>query len=511
MPAPFKTFVTLAEVADHHAEARPGRIALTDGDLELTWDEVRTRTRRLAARLLGLGISHGDRVAVLSHNRPEIIEVQLACARIGAIFTPINTRLSTSELTDVVELVEPGVIFHDGTHTKQVDRLCKGLRRIDFDGDSSFGYASLVELPTSIERPGHVGADDPAVMIFTSGTTGTPLGAVLTHGQIAANHRQFLQGLPITEDTVNYAVAPLFHVAGLNTITGPTLVAGGTSVFTKRFDAGQVLADVGRFDVTTTFMVPTMWHDLVAHPDFAAGALDRLEFGLVGGARCPRSVEQSLADRNIPVYEGYGMTEAGPMVTLRAPGPDTSAPRSVGPPGPDVELRVVDRASNVIRDREVGELQVRAPNVMSGYWRDEAATKDALRDGWLSTGDLGFLADGSFHLLDRVDDMINSGAEKIYPSEIEHLVATHPSVRDVAVIGTPHPRWGEAVTAVVVPEDDRPMPDLQSLRDHLSDEIARYKLPRRLELVASLPRNGAGKLQRREVRSMLVPERPAAS
>jgi fatty-acyl-CoA synthase len=503
-------FATLADVAAHHASTTPDRPALVAESLALSWREVETRTRRLAARLMALGLSVGDRVAVLSQNRPEVIEVQLACARIGAIFTPLNTRLSYLELRRLMELVEPGALVHDRAHHGLVQRLSPGMRRIDFDGDTSFGYASLVEMPTKLESLEPVDPALPAMMIFTSGTTGTPLGAVLTHRQLAANHRQFLQLLPIDARTVNYAVAPLFHVAGLNTITGPTLLAGGTSVFARRFDPDTALSQIEDFRITASFMVPTMWQDLVAHPRFTDGAADGLEFGLVGGASCPQSVEQSLAERGVPLFEGYGMTEAGPMVTLREPDPHAASPHAVGAPGPDVELRIVDEHERPLDAGDVGELQVRAPKVMSHYWRDRAATEATVRDGWLSTGDLGYLDKGQFHLLDRVDDMINSGAEKVYPSEVEALLVDHPSIDEAAVVGTEHPRWGQMVTAVVVPHPDH-TPDLKSLRRHLSGHIARYKCPRRLELVASLPRNGAGKLLRSQVAQMIVTQRPKAS
>lgn len=509
MDTPTKHISTIAGWVARHAERRPDHLALVSRKAQLTWSQVDERTRRVAARLVALGVEPGDRVAVLAQNRPEVIEVQVACALAGAIFTPLNTRLSMPELRRLTDVVEPRVVFHDEIHAVFADELCTRVRRVNFDRSERLSYENLVTGPTRFNGRDGITPDTDAMLIFTSGTSGTPLGAVLTHRQVLANHQQFLQTLPIDQDTVNYAVAPLFHVAGLNTITGPTLIAGGASVFAPGFDPEQALDDIRDFGINTSFMVPTMWGDLVDSARFGEVAAAGLDFALVGGARCPARIKAAMREHEVPFYEGYGMTEAGPMVTLRTPSAEAQR-FSVGRPGPFVELRIVGDDDSPLDSGEIGELWVRAPNVMERYWKNPEATQDALRQGgWLATGDIGHISDGAFHLLDRVDDMINSGAEKVYPSETEAVLESHPDVREVAVIGTDHPRWGDVVTAVVVPHQGA-APTLSSLREHAAGKIARYKLPRRMEQLASLPRNGAGKILRREVASMLFSEKSAA-
>jgi fatty-acyl-CoA synthase len=500
---------TLAGWVDQHAEQTPDAVGLVSFGVELDWRAIRDRTRRLAARMLALGVDYGDRVAVLSHNRPDVIEVQVACARIGAVFVPLNTRYALEELRETIAAVDPALLFHDQEHAAHAGSARFSGPLLDFDGPSERlrpDHDALSALDRAADR---VDGQTPAMILFTSGTTGASLGAVLTHAQVDANHRQFLDTLPIDETTVNYAVAPLFHVAGLNTITGPTVVAGGTNVFAPRFDAGRALRDVEDYGITASFMVPTMWRDIAEHPLFERGAADGLECALVGGARCAPSLRRAYANRDIPFYEGYGMTEAGPMVTVRPPDMEPASAYSVGRAGPQVELRIVDRDARVLPDGARGELEVRAPNVMDRYWQEPAATASTLNDGWLSTGDVGYLRNQQFQLLDRLDDMINTGGEKVYPSQVEAVLGEHPELADLGIVGTDHPRWGEAVTAVVVASGST-VPSLEELRAFGARELAGFKLPKRLEVVAELPRNSAGKLLRREILQVLQREQSAA-
>lgn len=444
-----------------HAENTPFRLAVADDTQRWSWAQLDAEGARWAAALAAHGVRAGDRVALWSDNRIEHWALLVACARLRAIFAPLHTRATPAVLAPLLDALAPRVVLVEPARAIQARSAWAGaLMTLD------------APLPPAHEAQGSGASDeDHDVMILhTSGTTGRARGAVLSASALAANARQFVATLGLEADDVSYAVAPLHHVAGLNVLTTPLMWVGGASWCDARFDASRALEVFARGQVSCAFMVPTMWQAIVDHPDFARASLGRLRLGVVGGAACPPRVRQALAARGVELTIGYGLTEAGPMVSTLRGALDAPA-GALGWPAPEVSVRLSAQQ----------ELEVRAPNLMRGYWRDAEATAAAMTaDGWLRTGDLA-REDPRFGLMltGRLADRIVTGGENVYPQPIEAALMTHPLVREAHVFGTPHPVWGEVVTALIRAEPDAQIA-LDALRAHTADALGDYEQPRRL-------------------------------
>ncbi|MEL6182227.1 MAG: AMP-binding protein, partial [Myxococcota bacterium] len=481
---------TLAAWAHHHAKTRPTALALAtpDGPTH-TWQRLDHQARRLAAGLHRRGVSIGDRVLLGFPNHTLHLEALLACAHLGAICVPLNTRWSAPEAHWALEHAQPRAVLLDSERAAGWRWNLDPARDLVLEEDAYTALTSSGAEPPEVD----VDPDWPAVMLYTSGTTRRSKGVLLSHRNLASSARQFVQGLGLTASDVNYAVAPLFHTAGLGVMTLPLMAVGGASVIATRFEpeaALRAMADSQQesaLQCTCAFMVPTMWYALAHHEGMESLTFDRFRLGVVGGAPCPQELRERLNEHGLPLAVGYGMTEAAPMGTLLMP--DQGHPDSVGQPGPQVELQVMDAEGQPAPLGTAGEVVLRGPNIMCGYWRNEEATRAAFaQGGWLRTGDIGWLdTEGFLTLVDRREDMIISGGENIYPSEVESVLEKHPKVAEVAVIGTPEPRWGEVVTAVVVAAQGEQVV-LEELREWAAQELGRFKLPKRLVHVALLPR-----------------------
>ena len=343
-----------------------------------------------------------------------------------------------------------------------------------------------------------------AIIMYTSGTTGRPKGAMLTHGNLWWNNTNALHTLDVVHDDVTLVVAPLFHIGGLNVITLVTWQKGGEVVLHRSFDPAACLADIARYGVTTFFGVPAMFLFLSQHPDFAAADLSSIRMFICGGAPLPEPLLRLYLDRGVPIQQGYGLTETAPMVTFLTAEHSLTKLGSAGRPPLFTEVRIADTDNTTVTEPLArGEVCVRGPNVLAGYWNRPDATAEAIdADGWFHTGDVGYLdGDGFLFIADRVKDMVITGGENVYPAEVESVLFAHPGIAEVAVIGLPDERWGEAVTAVVVAKAQPPT--LEELREFAGRSLARYKLPTRLQIVEVLPRNPAGKVLKFELREPL--------
>jgi long-chain acyl-CoA synthetase len=412
----------------------------------------------------------------------------------GAVAVPLNPAAPGPELQREAQVVEPRLVLVSG-HAG-----IAGVEALPADLDG--GATGAPGVPPAVARAD----DDLAVLLFTAGTAGAPRAAMLTHGNLAANIGQVLDhpGLTLHPSDVALGALPLFHVFGLNAVVGVALAAGASVVLVDHFDPAATVAALRNRGVTMLAGVPQMYAAWLALDGTSApaDAFDGVRLAVSGAAALPREVADGFHERfGLVVHEGYGLTEAAPIVSTTATDPGSPEPGSVGAVLPGIELRVVDADGAEVLAGDPGEIQVRGPNVFPGYWRDEAATRTALTDdGWLRTGDVAVLDErGELRLVDRAKDLVIVSGFNVYPAEVEEILMTHPRVTEAAVIGEPDARTGETVVAYVTLT---PGPSLapESLTAYCAAALARYKCPTRVEIVDELPHTLAGKLLRRALR-----------
>jgi len=490
--------VRVADVVRRFARERPERVALRHGERELTYAALDERSNRLAQALLAGGLGAGSRVAYLGRSAPEVIELLFAVAKLGAVIVPLNWRLAPRELAGVLADARAPLLIADAAYRDTAQRLAPpALRVVGDDYEAWIGEHEPAD-PGGRGEPGDV-----VVQMYTSGTTGVPKGVLTTHRNLAA--------AAVTStcwafdgDTVSLTPLPLFHIGGIGWVYCG-LWHGATTILVSEFDAAAVLDTLERRRVTNPIFVPTMLQLLAAVPGAAGrdhSALRSITYG--ASPITTTALRAALRTFGCPMIGLYGLTEStGGVVHLDADPARAHLLRSAGRPYPWVELRIADPATGRERPAgDVGEVWLRAPNVMAGYFERPAETAAAITpDGWLRTGDGGYVdADGHLFLTDRVKDMIVSGGENVYPVEVEEALAAHPDVADVAVIGVPDERWGEAVKALVIPRDGRTPPP-EALIAFARERLAGYKLPRSIDYVADFPRTPTGKVLKRELRA----------
>jgi fatty-acyl-CoA synthase len=499
------------DVVARQAAVFPDRPALVDGTTGRTTSAgaMVLDARRAAAHLHELGVGRGDRVGVLAQNRPQLVTLLLACARLGAVFVPFNTRLAAAEISALVSDAEPRAFVHDGHAPGLLAVLAAHLpppeRRILLGDAPEAGDATPWRHALSTSPPasgaGDAEPDDPFVICYTGGTTGTPKGAVLTHRSVLANAVNTITGWGLREYDVALVCTPLSHTGGLNVLLTPLMVMGGSSVIMRTFDPDAAFELIERHAVTLVFMVPAMFRMMMRRPRWASAAFSTVRHFVTGGAPCPRDVFEAFHAKHKPFRMGYGLTEAGPNNFHLDPALAPSKPGAVGHPLPFVDVGI-DADGGGAAPGVVGELLVRGPHVFEGYWRRPEATARVLVDGWLHTGDLARRDDdGVVTVVGRRKEMFISGGENVYPAEVEEVLMRHPAVEDAAVVGVPSDRWGEVGLAAVVARPGR-SPTAEELRDFCRERIARYKVPARVVLLGELPRTGAGKVDRGRIRGM---------
>jgi acyl-CoA synthetase (AMP-forming)/AMP-acid ligase II len=498
----------VADVIREHASGRPDVVAVKCGARSLTYAQLHDRSNRLAQVLLGAGVRAGDRVAHLDRTAPEIIELLFAASKIGAVTVPLNWRLAPAELETIVADAGCGVVIAGPSYRELARDIAHALpQRLEVidtgeDYDQRLAGAAATD-------PGHRGeASDIAVQMYTSGTTGLPKGVLTTQRNLAAAYLSADVWL-FDSRSVSLTPLPMFHIGGIGwAYLG--LVNGATTILVRDFDAAQVIDLLERERVTNTVFVPTILQMLAAVPGASERDYSSLRSITYGASPITTPVlRAALRTFRCPLFGVYGLTETtGGVVQLRPEDHDAAGERqhllrSAGHPLPWVEMRIVDPASGAdCGANQVGEVWLRAPNVMAGYYNRPAETSAAVTaDGWLRTGDGGYRdEDGYLFLTDRIKDMIVSGGENIYPIEVEEVIAQHPAVVEVAVIGVPDERWGETIKAIVVIAPGAAV-ESDDLVAFARVRLAGYKLPRSVEFVAELPHSPAGKVLKRELRA----------
>ncbi|MGE3619443.1 MAG: class I adenylate-forming enzyme family protein [Acidimicrobiia bacterium] len=483
------------------------RPCVIEGDRVLTFAEVDARADRLAGALLAGGLRRGDRVALLAGNVLEYLEVQVATMRAGLILVPLNFRLAVPELAYIVGDSRPRVLVHGPGHAEAAAAL--GVERTIHLGDAGTGepYAEVLAQgepwPAGTPRP-RLDAEAANVILYTSGTTGRPKGAVISNGALMARLNMFAIEWGNRPGATFVQALPMFHIAS-HAAYSYTYV-GATIVMVPEFRPAGVLELISRVRATHVMLVPTMINMVLDEPTLADADLSHLEMILYGASAIPPEVlRRALAAFGCGFLQIYGMTETAASSLLRPADHDPDRfPERLASAGTDslgTETRVVDGDDVEVPPGELGEVVIRGPIVMDGYWNAPEATAEALRGGWMHTGDIGYRStDGYLYISDRLKDMIVSGAENVYPREVEDVLYEHPAVADAAVIGVPDERWGERVHALVVTRAGVEV-DLDALLAHCRSRLAGYKVPKTAELVDELPRNATGKVLRKDLRA----------
>ncbi len=525
--------MNLAElIVGHPAEGR----ALFDGGRWQTWGEIRGRSAATTAGLVALGVGPGDRVAIAWPTSADFVVAYLAVLAAGAVAVPVNPNSPPAELSRELEVVAPAALLAGGAAAEGAASMT-----------GSAGLPPLVVVPDSAPRstggptggaPAGTGTNwesweslsagtdggtafpvvardgaDIAVLLFTSGTSGTPRAAVLTHGNLGANLEQMLAlpGEIVRADDVSLAAVPLFHVFGLNVALGLSLASGGALVLEERFDAAETLTMVEELGVTNLIGVPAMFAAWLALAERAGGSdretggTDRKLAGvrraISGAAALPAGVAERFEEAfGVTVWQGYGLTEAAPAVSTSL-GTGRNRPGSVGRALPGVAVRLVDGSAEDVLAGDPGEIWVKGPNVFAGYWRDPDATAEALtEDGWLKTGDVGvFGEEGDLFIVDRSKDMVIVSGFNVYPAEVEKVVGAMAEVAEAVVIGRADPETGEAVEVVIVVVPGGDVTEAE-VRAYCRSHLARYKCPTTVRFVDELPHGLAGKALRRALR-----------
>ena len=526
---------SFCDIVRGHARTNGAELAFTFGDDETTFAALDKASNQVANGLAAMGIGKGERVAFLGKNHPYYFEALLGAAKIGAVMTPVNWRLAPPEIAYILDNCEARVVFVGDGFGEILAQLRGELGRIEHV------IAIAPSAPDTAPDTGHqtsqtehagahdyaqwrgqfpdtdpaiaIGLDDDALQLYTSGTTGRPKGAVMTHGSIlssrhTADHaaqevRTWQEPVP---GDVTLLAMPCFHISGTGTGIG-TMVAGTNAIVLPEYDPARALDLIENYNISKIFLVPAAIQILLNHPRIAEVDFSRLQYVTYGASPIPLELMKEAMDvLGCGFVQMYGMTETSGTIVALDPYdhvPEGSPRmRSVGKPLQGVEIKIIDETGATLGPDTVGEIATRSSKNMSRYWNNPEATAQTIdADGWLRTGDAGYLdRDGYLYIHDRVKDMIISGGENVYPAEVENALYAHPGVADVAVIGVPDEKWGEAVKACVVVKAGHTLSEADVIA-HARGHIAGYKCPKSVDFIAALPRNPSGKILRRELRA----------
>ena len=491
--------MNLAHIIDGHDG---DRTALISRGRPTTYDQLRAQVASMRGALLRHGVGQGDVVVLLCGNSRYFVVSYLASIGIGAIVAPLNPTSPAPEIENELHVVQPTVVVIEPSAVdawKNIPSATTSAVRVVIatEGHGIDGAATIDDFLQGESAPVvDVPATHPAVYMFTSGTAGSPKAAVLTHNNLLTNIRQANVAENILATDVVFGVLPLFHIFGLNVVIGTTLAGGACLVLIQRFDPVATMETIKERGVTVLPGAPSLWAALGQLDHLTPHEFSSVRLALSGAAKLPEQISQSFSARfGLQIQEGYGLTEASPVVTTSI-GMEWT-PGSIGRPVPGIELRIVDENGEDVLVGDSGEIWIRGENIFAGYLNDAEATARVLtRDGWLRTGDIAVVDDlGHLYMVDRAKDLIIVSGFNVFPAEVEGVLAAHPDVAEVAVVGTPHPHTGEAVRAYVVARNGVHL-DEDALIDYCRTKLARYKCPSKVLFVDALPRNISGKVQR---------------
>lgn len=491
----------LSDLIARNADFTPDKTAIRFSGRTLSYAAFHSRIADAARALKSeLGVGRGDRVAILAANHSDYLVTLYACARLGAMLVTMNWRLAVPEQLFILSDSGSKVLIVDKEFSAVVAQLAQHLPDIkvvglDYTPDGAPSFDELVASGSGDGRNPHTDTSNPLLLVYTSGTTGRPKGAVLRQEALVWNALMSHHAHDMRADDHILTFLPLFHVGGLNIQTTPALQIGATVTVHSRFSPDATLEAIGQDKPTLMLSVPAVMQALTQHPLWATTDLSSLRCVAAGSSLIPVPLIEAFIARGIPVIQIYGSTETGPTAVYTRVGGDLSRLTSTGLPGLYCEAKIVDNDGREVPHGTAGEVVVRGPNVLYEYWGNAEATAEALRDGWYHTGDIGTRdADGYFYIHDRKKNMIISGGENIYPAEVERVLHDHPCIAEAAVIGRPDPKWQEVPVAYIVCRKDMTI-GAEDVKAFVGQHLARFKIPREVVFVDSLPRTALGKVQ----------------
>ena len=488
----------------------PDKVALMDDATKrsFTYAEFFARVNRLSRGLqAGYGIGSGDRVAVLSQNCIEYVFLFFAVEQLGAILVPVNFRLAPPEIAFILADCQPKLLVLQEEYIVTAAALPASARppqRLAMRAAEGEHVMRLAEDPTVsaalVDQA--VPFEAPCMILYTSGTTGRPKGAIITHAMMFWNSVNTTMRLNITSDDVTLTFAPFFHTGGWHVLTTPFFHRGAKIIFLNSFQADRIVELCDTEKVTILFGVPTMMKMMSEAPHFSSATFKSVRYAIVGGEPMPIPQIELWQSRGVPIRQGYGLTEVGPNI-FSLPAEDAIRKKgSIGFPNFYVDIRIVDDAGNDVPEDRPGELLLRSPVMTPGYWNNAEATKQTIEHGWFHTGDIVRRdPEGYVYVVDRKKDMFISGAENVYPAEVEHVLYTHPAVAEVAVVGVADPQWGEVGRAFVVLHSGQAA-TADALREFCRERLAKYKIPKHWTFLAELPKGHSGKILKRALKDL---------
>ena len=486
---------------EQHAVSSPDRVAIRFEGTEISYRALHVRIQKTAGFLHNThGIGRGDRVAYLGFNTPECVISLFACARLGAVYLPLNWRLALPELDHVLGHAEPKVLITDSYHWNSAVGLVTGRSECTLIDCANVVPASEDSDTTLAESNFGGDPDVPLLLVYTSGTTGQPKGAVLTQNALLFNALNSVHMHELTLSDHILTVLPMFHVGGLNIHTTPGLYVGATISIHPRFDPAATLAAIENDRPSLLVLVPATIAALIQQPNWQTTDLTSLRIVTTGSSIVPHSLIEAWHDRGVPVIQVYGSTETGPVALYQREEDAMMSVGSTGRGGLHTELRIVDDAGEDVNPGVSGELLLRGPNLFQKYWRDQSASVDAFETNWFLTGDIGYRDErGYVFINDRKTDVVISGGENIYPAELEQVLDGVDGIVEASVVGAADDKWGEIPVAVVVINEKVTM-TVEEVLSAFDGRLARYKHPKAVSFVPALPRNVMGKVLKHELR-----------
>lgn len=499
-------FELIPDITAQRAQLTPDATAFRDlaRGTSLSYAGLEAHVQGVAGVLEANGVAAGDRVAVLCRNRVEFFELLFACAKVGAVLVPFNWRMPAGELRPLLEDAQPKMLFfgdEDSGVAMQLDSA--GMRPVALDDTGPGGYVVLRDTAEPVRGRAMWPGGETWYLLYTSGTTGKPKAVIQTPGMAIANYVNIRQAMAISGDDVCLNYLPLFHTAGINLVTLPTLLEGGEVLVLPGFEIEQIVRLLADGALDTFFAVPAVYQQISLHPSFAELDLSRIRNWGCGGAPMPDHLIEAYLERGARVCNGMGMTETGPTVFIMDGDMVEKKIGSVGKPQVLASVRLVDGQGNDVARGKEGELWFGGPNITPGYWGDPEATKRAFADGqWLRSGDIGRQdEDGYYYIAGRIKDMFISGGENVYPAEVENVLAAHPDIFEAAVVAMPDEKWGEVGCAYVLARPGHELPADADITAYCREHLAPYKVPKQYIVVPDFPRTAAGKVQKHLLRS----------
>lgn len=489
-----------------HANINPNMLILIDGKSEgrFTYKSFNERTDKVAAFFRNeFTVEKGDRIGIISWNRIEMLDALFAAAKLGSIFVPINTRYTSREIEEYLSSFKPKVLIYEEEFTDKVGKFkdktaIKHYMHIGKYGvQNSINFEDARRYSAKLDKPELVDLEDAFMILQTGGTTGTPKGSIVTYRMMFWNAMATVRDL-IVPGEVTVTCVPLFHIGGY-TYTIPLLIWGGTNILMHRWDPEKLIDWIEKERVSFQFLVPAQLKMLIESPRFKTADLSSVRWFTSGGAALTREIVEPLLKKGVIMKQGFGLTEVGPGVFALDPKDALRKIGSIGKPNLLIDVRVVDDEGRDVASNEQGELLIRAPSLFGGYWKNPEETVKAVEGGWFHTGDIvKYDEEGFFYIVGRKKRVIRSGSESIYPEEIEKVLTSHPKVEEAIVIGVPDEKWGEVPKALIVVKRGESL-NKEEIVNYCLGRLAKYKVPKSIEFIKSIPKTPAGKISRSEL------------